>query len=86
VDLVQTGLFWNGGRCVFVERAPVAPEVELLMNVNVLILEDLRRVVRCDVNACGCHITYIRHRAPRPGATWGTGAILSDDIRLRSEF
>ena len=46
VDLVQTGLFWNGRRCVFVERAPVAREIELLVDINVLILEDLRRIVR----------------------------------------
>lgn len=46
MDLVQTELFWNGGRCVFVERAPVAREIELLVDINVLILEDLRRVVR----------------------------------------
>ena len=46
MDLVQTGLFWNGRRCVFVERAPVAREIELLVDINVLILEDLRRVVR----------------------------------------
>ena len=44
VDLVQTGLFWNGGRCVFVERAPVAREIKLLVDIDVLILEDLRRV------------------------------------------
>lgn len=44
MDLVQTGLFWNGGRCVFVERAPVAREIKLLVDIDVLILEDLRRV------------------------------------------
>jgi hypothetical protein len=42
VGLFQTGLFWNGRRCVFVERAPVAREVELLVDSDVLIAEDLR--------------------------------------------
>ena len=43
MGLFQTGLFRNGRRCVFVERAPVAREVELLVDIDVLIAEDLRR-------------------------------------------
>ncbi len=43
MDLFQTWLFWNGGRCVFVERAPVAREIKLLVYVDVLIPEDLRQ-------------------------------------------
>ena len=43
VDLIQTWLLWNGGRRVFVERAPVAGEVQLFIYIHVLISKDLRR-------------------------------------------
>ena len=66
VDLFQTWLFRNRGRCVFVERAPVAREVKLLVDIDVLIPEDLRRV--CQGTRL-VHITYIQHHALRPGAT-----------------
>lgn len=69
VDLFQAGLFWNGGRCVFVERAPVAREVELLVDIDVLIAEDLRPWFVRLIRARFGNITDIRRRALRLGAT-----------------
>jgi hypothetical protein len=62
VDLFQTRLFRNGGRCVFVERAPVAREVKLLVDIDVLIPEDLRRV--CQITGTRLH-AYHLHTTPR---------------------
>ena len=42
VDFFQAWFFWDGGCCVFVERAPIAREVQLLVNIDILIPEDLR--------------------------------------------
>jgi hypothetical protein len=43
VDLFQAWLFRNGGGRVSVEWAPVAGEVQLLMDIDVLVAENLRR-------------------------------------------
>ena len=43
VNLFQTGLFWNGCHCLFVERAPMAREVELLVESDILTAEDFAR-------------------------------------------
>lgn len=86
MDLFQTCLFRNGGRCVLVERAPMAREVKLLMDIDVLIPENLaRRVYQVTQTRNVHHITYIRHRAPRPGGTYWAGAITNDDLTVQKQ-
>ena len=70
MGLFQTGLFWNGRRCVFVEWAPVAREVELLVDSDILIAEDLPRPEKFV-----CQVTP----TPRVGTS------LTDDTALRDQ-
>jgi hypothetical protein len=44
VDFFQTWFLRDGGRRVFVQWAPVATEVKLLVDIDVLIPEDFPRV------------------------------------------